>query len=123
MPILQASVQSLLIQMRVNGQVLSTGTAFVAEHPNGPLLITNRHNVTGRRQDNNNPLSSTGGIPNEVEILHNKAGQLGYWVSRIEPLLNNAGNPIWHEHPVLNRQVDFVALPLTQLNEIGRAHV
>ena len=118
MPIQQATVQSLLIQMRFNGQALSTGTAFVAEHQNGPLLITNRHNVTGRRQDNNQPLSPTGGIPNEVEILHNQAGQLGNWVPRIEPLLDNAGNPLWHEHPTLNAQADFVALPLTQLNDV-----
>jgi Trypsin-like peptidase domain len=118
MPILKASVQSLLIQMRFNGKVLSTGTAFVAEHSNGYLLVTNRHNVTGRRQDDNRPLSSTGGIPNEVEILHNQAGNLGSWVSRVEPLVDNVGNPLWHEHPVLGPRADFVTLPLTQLNDV-----
>ena len=41
------SVQSLLIKMRFNGQVLSTGSAFVLTSNKGPLLVTNRHNVTG----------------------------------------------------------------------------
>ena len=68
----QPSVQSLLIQMRFNGQPLSTGTGFIVIGPKGPLLITNRHNVTGRRQDNNQPLSRTGGIPNEIQIVHSE---------------------------------------------------
>ncbi|MFK5915573.1 MAG: hypothetical protein QM484_14495 [Woeseiaceae bacterium] len=118
MPLQKASVQSLLIQMRFNGQVLSSGTAFVAEHPDGALLITNRHNVTGRRQDNSQPLSPTGGIPNEIKIMHNQAGQLGNWIPKIEPLTDNSGNPLWHEHPVLGAQADFVALPLTQLVDV-----
>lgn len=118
MHIQKPSVQSLLIQMRFNGQILSTGTAFVADHRNGALLITNRHNVTGRHQDSNQPLSPTGGIPNEVVILHNQKRKLGNWVSRVEPLLDIAGGPLWHEHPVLGARADIVALPLTQLNDV-----
>lgn len=37
--------------MQLNGQPLSTGTGFIAESKNGPVLITNRHNVTGRHQE------------------------------------------------------------------------
>lgn len=115
--IAEPSVKSLLIEMRVNGQPFGTGTAFVANAPRGPVLITNRHNVTGRHQHTGQPLSPTGAVPNEVRILHNRANQLGQWVSRVEPLHGN-GQPLWLEHPVLGAQADFVALPLTQLDDV-----
>jgi hypothetical protein len=116
--IAQPSVQSLLIKMRFNGQPLSTGTAFVVSSAKGPLLITNRHNATGRRQDNDKPLSKTGGIPNEIEIVHNVKGKLGNWFGVIEPILDADDNPLWIEHPVHGKNVDFVALPLTNLNNV-----
>lgn len=82
----EQSVQSLLIQMEYNGQTLSTGTGFVVITPSqGPHLITNRHNVTGRHQDTNTPLSKTGGIPSHITIVHNKKGKSGngYYALRI----------------------------------------
>lgn len=103
--------------MQFNGQPLSTGSAFVAHSTKGPVLITNRHNVTGRRQDNGDPLSSTGGIPSEIVIIHNRRDRLGEWVPRLEQLL--VGNvPRWREHPALGARADFVALPLTQLDDV-----
>jgi hypothetical protein len=115
--IAQPSVQSLLIEMQVNGNVLSTGTAFVAVTTKGPHLITNRHNVTGRHQDTGAPLSPTGGLPSDLVIVHNRKGQLGQWVQRAEPLYAN-GAPRWREHPVLGAKADFVALHLTDLNDV-----
>lgn len=112
------SVQSLLIQMLFNGQQLATGTAFLAIAAIGPVLITNRHNVTGRDQNTGKPISATGGLPNQLTILHNKAGQLGQWIGRTEPLF--AGDlPRWHEHPTLGAKADFVALPLTELQDVA----
>ncbi|CAK3386017.1 hypothetical protein EDB51_12169 [Vibrio crassostreae] len=116
--ITQASVQSLIITMRFNGQALSTGTAFVVKGPNGPLLLTNRHNVTGRNQETEEPLSKTGGIPNEIMILHNVKANLGRWVEVVEPILGPGDTPLWTEHPILGKKADFVALPLTKLNNI-----
>jgi len=116
--IAQPSVQSLLIEMQFNGQPLSTGTAFIVQAPSGPHLITNRHNVTGRRQDNGAPLSPTGGIPNHIAVVHNRNGNLGQWIPRVEPLYVG-DNPRWREHPTLGPNADFVALPLTQLNDVG----
>jgi hypothetical protein len=115
--IAQPSVQSLLIEMQFNGQPLSTGTAFVVATVKGPHLVTNRHNVTGRRQDTNAPLSPTGGIPNEIVVVHNRKGFLGQWVLKKEPLY--AGDkPLWKEHPTLGAQADFVALPLSDLTDV-----
>lgn len=115
--ITRPSVQSLLIEMQFNGQSLSSGTAFVVDTPKGPHLLTNRHNVTGRNQDTGAPLSKTGGIPNHIVVLHNKKGQLGTWVPRLEHLYDNNA-PRWIEHPKLGPKADFVALPLQALDDV-----
>lgn len=106
--------------MRFSGQLLSTGTGFISTSSKGPVLITNRHNVTGRRQDDNKPLSPTGGVPNEIVIYHNAKGNLGSWEGKIEPLYLDRGceNKRWIEHPFLGSKADFVALPLTNLDNI-----
>lgn len=116
--IAEPSVKSLLLQMRFNGQVLGTGTGFVANAPRGPVLITNRHNLTGRNQETGQPLSPTGGVPNEIVIMQNRANLLGQWVSRTETLYNINGQPLWIEHPGLGARADFVALPLTQMGDV-----
>lgn len=116
--ITKPSVQSLLIKMQFNGQLLSTGTAFVVNTPTrGPHLITNRHNVTGLHQDTGKPLSKTAGVPSDVVVVQNKKGCLGHWVLRKEPLYAN-NKPRWVEHPTLGAKADFVALQLTDLNDV-----
>jgi hypothetical protein len=111
------SVQSLLLVMQSQGQQLGTGTGFVAQTANGPVLLTNWHVLSGRRPDTNEVLSETGLVPDEVIIIHNRANRLGEWVSRTERLLGPDGS-LWIEYPVLGHQADFVALPLTQLNDV-----
>ena len=115
--IAEPSVKSLLAEMRFNGQPLATGTAFVVDTRKGPVLITNRHNVTGRHPETGRPLSETGGVPNEILILHNRRNRLLEWVPRLEPLYDGE-TPRWTEHPNLGRKADFVALPLTQLDDV-----
>ena len=82
------------------------------------MLITNRHNLSGRSCETGQPLSPTGGIPNEVVILHNQKAKLGHWLPITESLLRVNGSPLWHEHPRLKDKADFVALPLTKLKDI-----
>lgn len=108
---------SLLLELRFNGQMLATGTGFLCASSRGPLLVTNRHNLTGRRQDNNQPISPTGGVPDEVVIWHNSESGLGNWISKIEPLYHD-GRPVWKEHPRIGSNADFVALPLTSTASI-----
>ena len=117
MSILIQSVQSLFIQMRMSGNNLSTGTGFVVNAPRGPVLITNRHNVTGRNNVTNALLSPNGSIPDEIVIMHNRSGQLIQWLPKTEPILNDF-NPLWIEHPTLGGRADFVALPLTDLTDV-----
>jgi S1-C subfamily serine protease len=108
----QQSVQSLFIEMFFNDTALSTGTGFIVDAPRGPVLITNRHNVTGRRQDNNQPLSKTGGIPNKIRILRNDAYNVGSWRPVSYDLLDVQGNMLWVEHPTMGAAADFIALPI-----------
>jgi hypothetical protein len=116
--IAQPSVQSLLLQMRFDGQLLATGTGFAVRKGVDTFLITNRHNATGRHQGTNEPLSNSGGVPNEVAIFHNRTNRLGEWVLRIERLYDG-DTPLWIEHPVLRDRVDVVALRLTDTEDVA----
>lgn len=112
------SVASLPLELRFQGQGLSTATGFVVERDGRRLLVTNWHVVTGRRPDTGALLSQSGGVPDEVIVIHNQAGALGTWVPRAEPLYAPNGDPLWREHPVHHRAVDVVALELTHLDDV-----
>lgn len=113
----EPSIRSLFLQMQFSGQRLSTGTGFVVHTTKGPCLITNWHNVTGRRSDDKQLMSPTGAVPDEIVIAHNRAGRLGQWVHRTERLYVN-GCARWIEHPTFGDKVDFVALPLVELADV-----
>ncbi|TAV89299.1 trypsin-like serine peptidase [Rhizobium leguminosarum] len=106
------SVQSLFIEMYFNDTRLSSGTGFLVQAPRSLVLITNRHNVTGRRQDDNQPLSDNGGIPNKIRVWRNAAGNTGGWRPFEYSLYDNDENPQWMEHPTMGSTADFVALPV-----------
>ncbi len=116
--IAQPSFKSLLIQMRFGPQPLSTGTAFIVQGATGALLITNRHNLTGRHQETNQPLCPMGGVPDNIIIMHNHKGKLGTWLEREEPLYNRDGEPRWREHPKMGPTADFVGLPLSNTADV-----
>ena len=86
------SVQSLLVQMKFGDQPLATGTGFVCKSKKGPVLITNWHNVTGRRPDTKQPISPSGGVPNSVSIVHNQAAKLGVWILKTENVMTRRAN-------------------------------
>ena len=104
--------------MRFNETVLATGTGFVAVGATGPLLITNRHNLSGRSSETGKTISPTGGVPDRVVISHNRKNALGHSVLRTEPLIGAEGRELWLEHPTLGSRADVVALPLTQLDDV-----
>ncbi|MDF9716042.1 serine protease [Nocardioides sp. ChNu-99] len=106
------SVQSLLIRMFVRGQVLSIGTAFMVHRDGAHWLVTNRHNLAGRRSDTNEPMSPTAAVPDTVQVAHNVAGHLGAWQFTDYPLYDAEGRPLWLEHAQFGRAVDVVALQI-----------
>lgn len=108
------SIRSLFVGILFNGRQIASGTGFTVQSAKGPVLITNRHVVTGRHQETDQPVSETGAIPDELVINHNMAGRLGTWTPKPEPLLHH-GKPRWIEHPVHGKKADIVALPLTQV--------
>ncbi|OJE45028.1 hypothetical protein BAQ49_07685 [Bacillus proteolyticus] len=114
------SVKSILIKMYFNETQLSSGTAFIVESQAGPVLLTNRHNVTGKNNDNNRCLSENLAIPNKIEIFHNKKDFLGSHIIKYERLYSDEEclNPLWIEHPTLGSSVDFVALKLSDVEGI-----
>src|SRR5947208_2115475 len=113
------SFQSLFLELTVNGTKLSTGTGFVVLRPNGtPLLITNWHLVAGRHLQTRQPLHPSAGVPDALNIAHNMRGSLGTWHMRTEPLYDEAGEPLWLEHPDYGSQVDVVGLPLQDLDDV-----
>lgn len=61
----------------------------------------------------------SGATPDEVAILHNKAGSLGQWTTVTEPLVDTDGAPLWLEHPDFKSAIDVVALPLTNLADVA----
>jgi hypothetical protein len=44
--------------------------------------------------------------------------QPGLWINQSERLLDDEGEPLWHEHPTLKNRADFVALPLSALEHV-----
>ena len=116
--IAQPSVMSLFLEMRFGAQPLATGTGIVVQSTRGPVLVTNRHNLTGRNPETGQPLSPTGGVPDRVLILHNKAASLGHWVQREEELYDASEKPRWVEHSKLGPKADLAALPLTQVEDV-----
>jgi hypothetical protein len=124
------SCVSLLVQpRRKTGELMSTATGFIASSPGGPVLITNRHVVTGRHNVTGEPLLKSGQLPWELDIRHHEdhpevptsPGSGGYAstrVQRTEALYDHDGNPRWIEHPVHGPRFDVVALPLRQLDRV-----
>ena len=108
------TAQALFLEFYFNDSNIATGTGFVAKAQDKHVLITNRHNVTGRHQETEKPLHTKCAVPNQVKIWHHRKGRLGSWVCITQPLFKDKENSehLWLEHPVLGEKADFVALPL-----------
>jgi hypothetical protein len=93
---------------------MGSATGFIVAHDSKWYLITNWHVVSGRRQDNGQPLSRHGGTPARINVWHNHLGPANMisWVLTTELLFDSNDSPRWLEHPTFGRRVDAVALPL-----------
>jgi hypothetical protein len=87
--------------------------------PQSVYLITNRHVVRGRRQDNDEPLHPSLACPDTLVIQQNLANVLGSWTEKREALYEADGTPRWLEHPTYDGMVDVAAVPLTDLSNVA----
>ena len=115
----EPSYRSLRLNILCNQIEIGNGTGVIVESNRGPCLVTNRHNVTGRDQNTQKPLHSSGGLPTSIQIMHNKRKRLMKWRARTEALYNLDGTPRWVEHPTLKDKMDCVILPLSQVDGIS----
>lgn len=119
MPILKPSLQSLYLEIEFENLLLGCGTGFIVQHKNRFYLLTNRHIVTGRDNITDKIIHTGCAIPNQIGIWHNVSNGLNLaWEKRIEKLYNENGQPLWFEHPILGKNADFIALPLTQTQQV-----
>jgi hypothetical protein len=110
------SLKSLYIEMYFNNIKLSSGTAsLIAKDKNTRcVLMTNRHNITGRHQETGECLDKNAAIPNIIHIYFHKSNVIGEhkWKIVKLPLYRETREPYWIEHPLLKEKADIVALNL-----------
>ena len=92
---------------------LGTGTGFIVQAPNGPLLLTARHCVTGRFQAGSQPIHKSGAIPYSVLIRHHAGTSSLVGLLDEQPLYDEDKKPRWLHHPRYNCLTDIAALPIT----------
>ena len=63
------SGKAFFIQLYFSGTYLASGTAFFVKSDTGPVMITARHNLTGKHNYNGKCLHTQGGIPNHGFVL------------------------------------------------------
>ncbi len=118
MAIDRITITSLPLSPLVDGQPLGTATGFVIQKGVNHYLVTNRHVLTGRYQQTDQPLHPSGAVPNQLNILRHVTGRLGSWRWVRETLYAGA-TQLWVEHPQLHAAVDVVALPLANTTGVG----
>lgn len=109
------------IDLRYEDVDFGIGTAFIYSMNNETFLITNYHNVTGRRPDTLRAISPDVALPNKL-VLHvpkdantdtglpKNESKVG-WNALILDLYED-DKPVWFEHPEHGHNVDAVAIPI-----------
>ena len=95
----------------------SSGTGFFVKSEKGPVFITNRHNLTGRHQNTEKPLSKYATIPNygSIKIIGSHEPVLYVFDFYADNIMDN---PIWVEHPEYGSEVDVVGILFSELSNI-----
>ena len=103
---------------------LGIGTAFFYAYDGREYLITNWHNVTGRRPRDHKIISKTGAIPDNLvvrfpyKVTLDNGAKAFKWVPKVLSLYEDANRvtPIWWEHPDHGSSVDAVAIGIEELH-------
>jgi len=111
------------ITLRFNEAEMGVGTAFFYTAGNKDYLITNWHNVSGRRPWDKKVNSERGAIPDNlvVRLPYDEQLQDGViarkWLPKVLKLYADDEHyrPIWWEHPNHRFTIDAVAIELAEL--------
>ena len=115
------SAVSRYIRMYFGETPLASGTCFFVMSADGPVLVTNRHNFTGRDNITGKPLHSTCGIPDHAVVTLHGPEEVHYHIDLLDH--SNPEAPSWTEHPTLGAKADIVALPVKEMvNIIGEVN-
>ena len=109
---------SRYIRMYFGQTVLASGTCFFVLSADGPVLVTNRHNFTGRDNITGKTLHKAGGIPDHAVVNLHGPGEVHYHIDLVDH--ENPEMPSWVEHPTLGAKADIVALPVKEMANIVR---
>ena len=104
--------------MFFNETNLSVGTAFVWKADEAHWLITNWHNVSGRDPNTGEHLSTTAAEPNRLRVWFNVRGRLGDKVRKFVDIRSAAGAPLWLVHPTHGHEIDVVAIPIHNYEDV-----
>ncbi|MDE0152965.1 MAG: hypothetical protein OXN23_03740 [Gammaproteobacteria bacterium] len=112
---------SRYIRMYFGQTPLASGTCFFVMSADGPVLVTNRHNFTGRDNITGKLLHKGCGIPNHAVVTLHGPEEVHYHIDLVDH--TNPEMPSWTEHPTLGAKADIVALPVKEMaNIIGEAN-
>lgn len=112
---------SRYIRMYFGQTPLASGTCFFVMSADGPVLVTNRHNFTGRDNITGKPLHKECGVPDHAVVTLHGLEEVHYHIDLVDHASPEA--PSWTEHPTLGSKADIVALPVKEMaNIIGEAN-
>ncbi len=107
---------SRYIRMYYGQTLLSSGTCFFVMSEDGPVLVTNRHNFTGRDNFTGQPLHKQGALPDHAIVTMHGPHEVHYHIDLVDHA--NPEAPAWTEHPTLRAEADIVALPVKEMTNI-----
>lgn len=113
----QNSTRVVYIEMYFDKIKLASGTAFFVNSEKGPILITNRHNITGRHQETGAPLDKNLSIPNNIRFKIIGSHE-PVWYALNLYTDNEMESPVWVEHPKFGPSVDVVAILISEISNI-----
>ena len=110
------SAVSRYIRMYFGETLLASGTCFFVMTADGPVLVTNRHNFTGRDNVTGKALHKHAGTPNHAVVTLHGPEEVHYHIDLLDHEVPET--PSWVEHPRLGARADVVALPVKEMDNI-----
>lgn len=110
------SAVSRYMRMYYGQTLLASGTCFFVMSLDGPVLVTNRHNFTGRNNFTGEVLHKQGAIPDNAVITMHGPHEVHYHIDLVDH--GNPEAPAWIEHPTLGAKADVVALLVQEMTNI-----